>query len=496
MRLTHRLTLGVLSLFGSLAPGLADAQLAALPERIRAGRHEVFLLSAAMARDLDDDARIGLLLAGCRRRLRVTEADSAATVRARPWSLMGPRVQDPSILTIIVMPSEPVFVDCGDVTGQQVIAAARGLRITSDTLYDGERDVRRVSLLRGDRELTVLESERTPIRRFGAYGLVIDGSGLIRLAVPIENLAPDASGSIDDLRLLIWNEQDASPSEVAIPWRSVAALWKEFLVARSARAAVEAGAGGLPVFLADEPGDSVLMRARSSYLAGDVGRGNAIVAQRLRAAPLASADLLHARTQLGVSLAQLGDSSAARVLLGLAVTDAPCLTLAPAVPAEAESVFRALRREDRHCATPVLWKTAVRGAVIPGFGSTPTTARRISGIVAILGVTGAFALASTNRSSSRAAYDEYLAVDLPSALPPDLEAQRLYSLAEDRRATSLTYLRVGGAIWVATWAEALLREYRSKRDLASVTDYGSVRSGPTVTPRGAGRGLGLAINFF
>lgn len=496
MRILHRWTAVALGLLASLAPGAAVAQMPGLPESIRAGRHDVFLLSAAMARGLDDDARIGLLLSGCRRRLRLTEVDSTATVRARPWPLMGPRVQDPSILTILILPTEPVFVDCGDATGQQVIAAARGIRITNDTLYDGERDVLRVALRRGDRELAPLESERTPIVRFGAYGVVVNGAGLIRLAIPIDSLAPDASGAIPDLRLLVWNDQDSVPSEVAIPWQSVAAIWKEFLPARSARAAATAGRPEAPLFLADEPRDSVLRRARSRYLAADIGGGNAIVAERLRTSRLTAADLLHARTQLGVSLAQLGDSSAARVLLGLAMSTAPCLTLAPAAPSEAERMLGSIRRGDQDCAAPVLWKTALRGALIPGFGSTPTTARRRSAIVGLLGVAGAFALASSNRSASRATYDDYLAIDLPSALPPELEAQRLYSVAEQQRRTSITYLRIGGAIWVATWAEALLSEYRVKLHLASATGYGSVRSGPSFTPRGGAQGLGLSINFF
>lgn len=496
MRLTHRQTVAAVGFIASLAPGVAAAQPAELPELISFGRYDVFLLSSAMARGLDADARVGMLLNGCRRRVRVTDADSAAVVRARPWAMSGPRVQDPSILTIIIMPAEPVFVDCGDAVGQQFIAAARGVRITSDTLYDRERDIRRVSLRRGDRELAPLESERTPIIRFGGYGLHVNGGGLIRLAVPIDSLAPDASGTIDDLRLLVWNEQDTIPSEVKIPWRSVAATWREFIGARSARVIGDAGKRGLPVFLANEPGDSALKRARSRYLADDVGGGNAIVAERLRTARLASADLLHARTQLGVSLAQLGDSSAARVLLGLAVATAPCLTLTPTAPIEAARVLGALRRGDGHCVPPVLWKTALRGALIPSFGSTHTKARRISAIVGLLGVTGAFALASMNRSASAATYDDYLAIDLPSALPPEFDARRLYALAEEQRKTSIAYLRIGGAIWVASWAEAMLNEYRVKRHLASVTGYGGVRSGPSVTPRGGASGFGVSLNFF
>lgn len=227
----------ILGLLAMSSPAPAQAQRPALPELIRAGGYDVMLLSAKIARDLDDsDARIAALLKGCQQLMRVPENDGAATVRARPWPLTSARVQDESVLTIIIIPAEPVFVNCGDPVAQQLIAAARGVRITTDSRYDAARDVRRVVLRRGENELVPLESERHLIQRLTAFGLLANGSGLMRLALPIESMAPDASGVIDDLRLQVWNEQDNTPTEIVLPWRSVAEAWQQFFGSRSARA--------------------------------------------------------------------------------------------------------------------------------------------------------------------------------------------------------------------------------------------------------------------
>ncbi len=487
----------ILGLLAMLSPAPVHAQRPALPELIRAGGYDIILLSAKVARDLDDsDVRVESLVKGCRQLIRVPENDGAATVRVRPWPMRSARVQDESVLTIIVMPAEPVFVNCGDPVAQQVIAAARGVRITTDSRYDAARDVRRVVLRRGESELVPLESERHLIQRLTAFGLLANGSGLMRLALSIESVAPDTSGVIDDLRLQVWNGQDSIPTEIVLPWRSVAGAWQLFFGSRSARALADADTRALPMFLAPEPKDSVLRRARSRLVASEVRAGNALVAERLLSASLSPADLLNARMQLGVSLAQLGDSSASRVLLGLAVADEPCVTLPTAAPVDAQRLIGALRRGDALCAEPVLWRTAVRGALLPGFGSASTSSRRATGAVTFLAVTGGFALAAMNTSASRATYDEYLALDLPSALPIGPRATRIYDFAEKQRTTAILYMKVAGAIWAGSWAEAMLRDHRRRSLLASVKEYGTMRTGPSITPRGGPQGLGLSLNFF
>lgn len=487
----------VLGLLAMFSPAPAHAQRPALPEFIRAGGYEIMLLSASVARDLDDsDARIEALLKGCRQLMRVPENDGAAAVRARPWPLRNARVQDESVLTIIVIPAEPVFVNCGDPVAQQLIAAARGVRITTDSRYDAARDVRRVVLRRGQSELVPLESERHLIQRLTAFGLLANGSGLMRIELPIEGLAPDSSGVIDDLRLQVWNEQNSAPTEIVLPWRSFAAAWQQFYGSRSARALADADTRALPVYLAPEPKDSVLRRARSRVVASELLAGNALVAERLVGASLSPSDLLNARMQLGLSLAQLGDSSASRVLLGLAVADEPCVTLPVAAPVEAQRLVGALRRGDAPCAEPVLWRTALRGALLPGFGSASTSSRRTTGAVALLAVAGGFALAAMNTSASRATYDEYLALDLPSELSIEVKAARLYDFAEKQRTSAILYMKVAGAIWAGSWAEAMLRDHRRRRHLSSVREYGTIRTGPNITPRGGPRGVGLSINFF
>ena len=438
---------------------------------IEGARTEVVLSATSVANRGADDLLMSTFIHGCRRATELSAADSAAVLErlvAPSWSL--PSAPSASILTMTVLPAVSSVLFCADATAQGGVAAVRGLRVTYDTLYHGDRDVQRVVLHRGATVVAPLASEGRVIMQLTPRGLRTNGASLIRLAIDIEELAPDSSGVRDDLWLEVWNASDTLPDRVPLPWRAVRAAWEWFYASRAAR----------------------------SSGAGDPQAPDRLVIERLRAGGLSAADERRARVDLGFSFGDRGDSSAARVLLGGVLDRTPCLTLDASAPENAKRLMNGLRRPAARCTANSLAYTALRGALLPGFGRPTTRARKFSNVFLIGAMSAGMVLGQKKTDLAREAYDVYLGYDpyggpIGSFVPG--KAGSLYDVAEGYRQDAKTMFTLVGALWAGSIVEGVWRERRHARALAEVRGYGrgSARASFGLMPDRRAEGVALSV---
>lgn len=476
----------LLSLLAVPPLGGQQTVIAQPPLRLQSERYEVLLVTRRTIGTLTDDTRLSQLIASCRRVMRVAPPDSAAAVQHRGWDWSSGPSADPLAVTLVVIPSEALFVSCSDRDAQDRIAAARGLRITYDSVYSAGRDIERVALWRDKARIIPTLSERTAIARLTPRGITTTGAGAVRLSVPVDELAPDTTGARSDLFLEVWNERDTLPDLVPIPWPVVAEAWQELMEWRAERA-ISAGARSEEgLLVTPEPADSALRVARQRYLDGDLAGANRALMPRLIPTALSRNDYRNARVQLALSLASVGDSSAARVLMGRVVAESPCFTLASDAPAYARRLVEGVNRAPARCTSNSLLGTAVKSTLLPGFGRPSTLPRKLVGAAAVGVIGGSLATGFSKASGARSTYEHYLAMDFRVSSRPADSARLLHKSAESQRQTAKTAMTVAAVVWAATVVESVLHEALLARSLRQVQAYGQ---GST---RGAGRGASLA----
>lgn len=436
---------------------------APIPVIVPDGRFDVVLLTHASAAALGDASRMREYYRACRRRLAVPPWDSLAVIRSRTWDWSTGGTADPDNLTFLVSRTVSTEVDCLAPDGPRATAFARGFRLTSDTLYPYVTEIASVTVRRGERVIPSGELERIPSTRITMRGLVTVAAGMVRLSVPIDSFAPGPDGQMHDLELEIASADSSAAHVIAIPWVSLRPMWEQVLRSRSSRLASAAPSVALLAGL-DKP-------------------------------DISAADLLDTRVRLGSHFAEGADTASARVVLGRAVLDEPCLTLGAASPALAREIVANVSRPRDRCRASI-GRTVVQATLLPGLGQTRGITRKLVG-AAVLGAVVRTLLASqTANDEAKSLYAEYLAVDGPNQVVTANLAASLYDRAESRRIAGTRLVMLGAGLWGASIAEATFTEYRLTRRLARVQDY-QVRArsvGPA--PGGSQGRLGLSLNFF
>ncbi len=471
------------------------------PLQFQSERYEVMLVTRRTIGTLTDDNRLSQLIASCRDAIRITPPDSAAAVQHRGWDWSSGPSADPLTVTLVVIAGADLIVPCGDRVAQDRIAAARGLRVTYDSLYQPGRDIERVSLWRGKDQIVPSMSERTEVARLTPRGMISIGAGAVRLSVPVDELAPDATGARGDLFLEVWNARDSVPNLIPLPWPVLAEAWSELIAWRAERAIATGTRSGDGRLVTPVPADSALRDSRQRYLNGDFANANRVLVPRLIPAALGRADYRNARVQLALTLANVGDSSAARVLMGRVVHESPCFTLAADAPAYARRLVDGVRRTPARCSSQSLVRTAVQSILLPGFGRPASVGRRFAGAAAI-GVIGA-SLASgfSNANGARSTYDLYLDMDYSVSSNPADSSRALYESAESQRTTAKQAMMVAALVWSATVFESVVREALLARSLREVKEYGHGASrAPSkraqLAPRSAPGQVGFSLFLF
>ena len=491
----------VLALLTSAPLGGQTTVIAQPPLLFESERYEVLVVTRRTIGTLTDDTRIAQLIAGCRRAMRIQPSDSAAAVQHRGWDWTSGPSAEPLTVTIVVIPGADLSVPCDDQDAQGRIAAARGLRVTYDSLYQPGRDVERVALWRGKEQIVPRLSERAEVARLTSRGVIGVGAGAVRLSIPVDELAPDATGARDDLVLEVWNARDTVPNLIPVPWPVLAAAWHELIEWRADRAIATGTRSADGLLFTPVPADSALRVARLRYLEGDFAGANRALMPRLIPAALGPVDYRNARVQLALTLASVGDSSGARVLMGRVVDESPCFTLAGDAPAYARRLVDGVRRAPSRCSSNTLLRTAVQSVLLPGFGRPGGVGRKVIGAAAVGLIGASLASGFSNSSGARSTYDLYLAMDFSvSSIPAD-SSRALYISAESQRTSAKQAMLVAAVVWSATVVESMLHEARLGRSLRQVQEYGRRASRDpgqraSLAPRSTPGQVGVSYFFF
>lgn len=436
-----------------------------LPVVVADAEFDVVLLTHASAAALGDAARMSEYFSACRRRLAIPASDSLAVIRSRTWDWTSGAAADDGTLTFLVSRATSNEVDCLSREGSRATAFARGLRVTSDTIYPYGAGITAVTAHRGERLVGGDALERIPATRMTQRGLLTISDGIVRLTVPIDSLAPLADGRVSDLELAITTADTTIAHRIAIPWSAVRPMWEQVLRARSAR-------------LADTAADA-----------------NRALLTRLDSPAIGESDALDARVQVGLNFAEAGDSAGARVILGRAVSQEPCLTLGASAPSLARDIVGAVHRPAGRCRASMGLSVA-QAAVVPGLAQLRDPKRRILGALVLGAVISSLVRSQSANDEAKQLYEDYRAVDGPDPQLNAALAARLYDQAESRRLDGSRLVLFGATVWGASIAEAGWSEYRLARRLARVQGYAPRARALSLAPSGATGRIGLALNFF
>ncbi|MCC6784957.1 MAG: hypothetical protein IT457_19070, partial [Planctomycetes bacterium] len=335
---------------------------------VESSRTDVVVLSPSAQRESEDSQRLGQLVQGCRKRLDVSAADSAAFVSTLPTPLPM-EVAGLDLIVLAVLPDQASLVDCDDERTLSTIAAARGLRVTLDTTYVPDRDIVQVIVRRGETVLRPVDERRELVRRLGPGMLRTPGNHWIRLAFDVSALAPDARGAVDDLTIEVRSAAGGTAERFALPWSAVRQTWERGIAARNPALAL----GALY-----SPG--VSREARRD-----------------------------ARATSGFALMSVGDTVGARIVLAGLLAAEPCFTVAASEPAPMREAVQALDRPSARCAAQRPLVTVGRALVMPGFGRASRRAVAQRTMLAAGLVTGAW-LAVRQSTVANERYADYLAV--------------------------------------------------------------------------------------
>src|SRR5690606_17552575 len=129
------------------------------------------------------------------------------------------------------------MIDCGANEVARHAALARGIRFGRNPTYSGANDAVRAELVVTGAPVAPLLAGRAEVTQVAQGRLWENGTGQVRLYVPIDALAPTASGRMPPVRVHVWNSVNAFPDTLAIPEGALRALWDSELHWRAARLA-------------------------------------------------------------------------------------------------------------------------------------------------------------------------------------------------------------------------------------------------------------------
>lgn len=462
----RRVLLAAFALSIGAAPAFSQRPAALPPDAqvVSDSLFDVVLLTHASAATLGDGRRSAEWFRACRTKLALPASDSLTVIRSQPWDWSATGVVDPTTVTVLVSRTPRNPVDCAASAAATAAAYARGFRVTGDTAYPYDAAITAVNVRRGATMLTPIDVERVAATRLTVRGLVTVSSALVRVSVPIDGFAPDSTGRTRDVELEIIAADSILPHRIHLPWRVIRPIWEQMLLARAQRASAELGA-------------SAVMPLET------ISRSASTRAQRL-----------DARVGLGNALASAGDVAAARVLLGQAVQEEPCLTLGASMDATARQVVEAVDRPRDRCRANMT-TTLARATLLPGFGQIHSTPRRIYAVAVLATVASTLAASQSTNDEAERLYARYLAVDNADPVLAAAEAAQLYDDAESKRLMGRDLVAIGVGIWGASILEAAISERRLIRRLDRVRGY-QVRQRVSVMPHASPTRVGLAVTFF
>lgn len=416
---------------------------------------------------------------------RVPDDVTARISRIRGGAPLQARTEAVGHIVVSIVPVPNGTMLCTH-TGATEILAAQGIQVQWEPQSFSSNDVGIVTARIGDREVDVAERTRHPLVVFSADGGIgTDGLSSLQLLLRFDALIA-AGAPRAPLHLDIASEPGGAVSRVTVPARVVATLLEELLPVRlqpmaSAGPGVSSRGPRLP-----SPDDTTLTQVHTAYAEGRYAEAARAALTGQDRAAVSRADRTNLWVHAGVSLAALGDSSAARVALARSLDLEPCLNLADAAGTGLEGVLNALRPPMR-CA-PVSTSRLLVAGLVPGGAQR---ARSLSGRRSGRYVAGLFAVAAIASVSMHATadrrYDEYLTeVENPT---------ERYENAQSARDAANVLGAATWAVWGGSVVIAALQERRYRQRLERITRFGATDTRP-VRLEPASHGFGLAVHVF
>lgn len=494
------------SLLGCGLPLSAQRAPAASPLVLESAQTTIVVVDRVAAPVVRDDGAVARLASGCRQAAPLSAGDSARIARA---PALGTDVFDAPEgwpLVFIAAPRPTRELDCGLPGAQRVVAAARGLVLSGDSVPAARAAPTRVALVRGGALLsgqTPLQGSRMLVSPSGWHEL---GEESVGVAVDIAALAPTSIGLPPDLVIAVWTAGSPAPTLHAVPVELLHRLWDRATWDRLDAALDRSPEPDVLDVALPAPRDHALAEAHALHASGEYGPAVRAALLRLRddeAATLRPADQVTARLRLGLTAFAYGDTTSARVHFELARVVEPCVRFGDAVPPAARQVLDGLLRTERACARSPLPLTLLRGVVLPGFGHRRSERGPLVGILT-LGVLGFLAsdAARLDRDATRH-YQEYLGL-VPNAgnhTSGAAQASVAYERAEASRLRSIRLGQATALVWGLAVVDAVLGERRFRARLAVVENYGSpnprgLARARWIAPHRTAHGVGLALGVF
>jgi hypothetical protein len=475
---------------------------------LRAGDWD-FLMGTPRAMDAMDTSRIiDTTLANCHGPLTLSANDSLRAANARPWVAFDSIVNDRPVLVISIMPVLRNFTECGWKNLGRPAMIRRGVRFVTSYAYDAARDPVSAVLVVRSRIVTPVMLARAPVVMVSGGHEASLRTDQLRLYIPYDAIAPNATGDVPPVELMIWTKAGGEPDHIPLPGDILRQVWWEHLRWRAARlAAREAAPGARPgatpvgILRVPQPADADLKAAIRLQFEGRLSASSSLALERLADERMTANDRRIALMVTANSLQVAKDAPAAALLANELTAMDPCAlsgSFAPGATVEHDAYASAAAmgamldhtRSGARCFAYAPGKLFLRGLMIPGYGQysswSPLIGKMVAGVVA----TGAvWALVYHIRALSD--YSRYQTL-LNGYAPPYFGRAEL----EESQAKSIAIAT--GAFWVLTALEAEIHERVHARRLAAIHDFWfrPIMMGPNASgaPAPAAAG-GLSFHF-
>ena len=448
---------------------------------LRAGDWD-FLMGTPRAMDAMDTSRIiDTTLANCRGTLKLSADDSLRASKTRPWASFDSLVNDRPVLVISIMPVLRNFTECGFKNLGRPAMIRRGVRFVTTFAYDAARDPASAVLTVRSRIVTPVMLARAPVVIVSGGHEASLRTDQLRMYVSYDAFAPNATGDVPHLELLIWSKANGEPDHIPLPADILRQVWWEHLRWRAARlASLDAGPvarlpavpkGILPV---PQPSDAELKTAIRLQGEGRLSASSSLSLERLADKRLSENDHRIALMVTANTLQVAQDAPASAMLANALTAMDPCALSGSFVSgstvgndayttAAATGAMLDHTRSGARCFAYAPGKVFLRGLIIPGYGQYTSWSPLIGKVVGAVTATGAVA-ALFYHLQAKSFYSKYQTT-LNGYGPLYFQRAQL----SESQAKSIAIET--GALWLLTAFEAEIQERAHARQLAAIHDF-------------------------
>jgi hypothetical protein len=375
----------------------------------------------------------------------------------KPWAAHDSLARGRPLVVFSIAPRGGLGEPCGDRVIDQPVAAARGLEFVfagSTTAFNPES----VTLTLGGRVVPPVLAGRAPVVWVRDGDDVGTPTRQVRLYVLLDDLVPDQLGRFDAAFDVL--TAAGARDRIVIPDSVMHHVWRQALQWRLDRVRGQIDAAAAFRLLA--PRDSIARGAEKLLEAGDLI--GAAQAMSLHLSSTSTGMRRFARSVVGTTLWLGGDTIGARVTLGPAVREEPCLAVSSQANRSLHDAVDRLRPTvSCNPASPL--STMKRGLLFPGGGQRALGRENRVAIV----TTGLFATAVGLSLVSRYQYHKY------QGAGSTVSALALYDDARNTRRVAAKVALAGGGLWLGAAIESAWAQSRANRQLKWISDY---RGGP------------------